>query len=209
MNKQRNTLCGVLIAALCLTAHSASASGLPSVYGFTLGAIPEIFPCGTYTDQQGQSHETPLNSTCFLRLERDDSTVLKENDQVTVSFASDERPLLSSTGTLNLLILDNKVERIAFSTGGVYDEDTVLPALVKKFGQPTLRHKDLVKNSKGQEFDAGIVEWRRPSYLVTYSPITTWLKHINTGDVQIETVKGSAYRRKEELRRASEQKRPF
>lgn len=170
-----------LIVSLSCHGH-ANADVLPTVYGFQLGSQPNLLDC----DDPAVRDMTKPPGLIIYKVACSVSYGFTTPERVIVAFPPDETPALAEGGKITLNLHEGSLQAISWSTKGVYDAETILEALMKKFGKPTRSAKTPVENAQGRKFLSWSVTWKKSGYLVSYESIS-FLQQINHGLVRITT----------------------
>jgi hypothetical protein len=80
-----------------------------------------------------------------------------------IYFATDNAPRFLQTDANQVTLRNGAVDKINLFTHGVRDQNEVLAALRKKFGDPTHITTDSASNMMGAKFDVVSAEWDLPS----------------------------------------------
>lgn len=103
-------------------------------------------------------------------------------------------PAISSNSAAGVLLLDGIVHSITINTRGLRTQATDFGTLTSKFGQPSVKEKEMQQNRMGAKYEVLSAGWTRPgSITVTY---TGALTRIDSGLLEASTARGEEHRRK-------------
>lgn len=173
----------ILLLALATTVEADAADH--TVFGFALGEPLNLPEC----ERTSVGYSFVTTVTCFRSPSFYDSK--DEFRTFTILFPSNESPSIVSGGGVLGLVMDRRLEGIGFSTEGVSNQDAVLSALKKKYGEPRVFAPKIVKNRLGASFEAFDAIWETQDLHITFESISS---AIDSGVVRIDTRKGKEAR---------------
>ena len=189
----------VLIALLILLTSPAFAQGRSpdmTVFGLRLGekfALPE---CAHLKKMTGYAEND--FAPCYERFYDfggpSQETIAPTNEAIQILFPSGKAPSIMAGRKAIAQIVSGNLESISFNVMGLEfrDRDQVLSALTSKYGEPTTIQKEARQSSFNASVNALTIVWSFADLTVSLEDVVT--DKIDSGLVNIDTVKGSAYR---------------
>lgn len=145
-----------------------------TVFGFKLGEAVNIPDCPKYAYNLPAAVMAPAPiKTCLL--------IDKERSYI--RFPVSEAPNISSQASIQVVLINGKLEGVEFPTNGIISADLVYKTLKDKYGAPY----------KGSSETVAI--WSFSNLVVSFNG--AFVSNPNKGRVEISTPTGSAYRAKE------------
>ncbi|MDD2310262.1 MAG: hypothetical protein PHH91_11840 [Desulfuromonadaceae bacterium] len=160
-----------------------------TVFGFKIGEPLTLPECNHTYGSLGQVfYNSSNNDACWQRV---------DNTLVGVYYPIGNNPDISS-GTVYLYIIENKIEKIGFKTGGASAQVYILSILKKKYGEPT--SIDFVKksNAYGATLESIEASWEFPELKVVFQGVQS---KIDTGHLAISSRKMIDISNKEQIAR--------
>ena len=188
-------LCAV--AAMTLSQPLVAATAPPSFAGVQLGAAVDFPEC----EQKELSFTPAPGSGPFYKPDQSKICIeiLDKND-VFLIFPKGQEPEISRNTSLNLTVIDGKVEGIKMFTIDHNYYQQVVGSLTAKFGKPSSVTRDEVEVA-GIAVPSRDFVWARPGYHVDYEVIND----MESGVVVVETDKAVASRKQNEAAESAKQ----
>jgi len=189
----------VLIALIVLLASTAFAQGKSpdmTIFGFRLGdklTLPEcayIKKMMIYTENDS----APCYERFYNFREMKQQTIPPVNETIQILFPFGNAPSIMAGRKAIAQVVSGKLESISFNVMGLEfrDRDQVLSALKDKYGEPSRIQKEAKQNSFNASVSSLTVDWSFVDLTVSLQDVVT--DKIDSGLVNIDTAKGSAYR---------------
>ncbi|WP_282259679.1 hypothetical protein [Stenotrophomonas sp. PS02301] len=174
----------------CLAAATAFANER-SFMGIEVGA-PAPSECPTERSAYGPDRYSYSEgkAPCWSKIGgTPDGRGLTSNGVTTVQMwiNSDSRP--HGTSMPYAEIADGKVESVSVETTGFADQDSILSALTKKYGKPTLLEREPVQTGVGAKFDRIHASWKKPDLNVEFFGM---LGSVTEGNISVRTDAGKS-----------------
>lgn len=177
---------GLGLLLLLLAAQAFAADN--TVFGLPLGEPLSVPECA----RSSYGYVVITDKICFERLfEKEHARGSIVSETVSIRFPISELPSIVNGTSMLALVLNGRLEGIGFNTHGVSDQEIVLSALKKKYGEPKVFLPHTVQNLMGASFKVFTALWQLPNIVVTFQSTTG---EIDAGLVNIDTKIGSQYR---------------
>ena len=177
----------LLLLAACLSAGTANAQTLPSVFGVQLGAPVTLPECQHLEDVPADSNGVPAYKmeqpvTCVQLPFELDWAALKEG---TVVFTREQTPELSVANMIGVYFSKNsdKVIAIQAATPGYEGAAYIIAQLTAKFGKPTSTDEEGRIVGKISVLSKHVV-WKRSGFKVDYQSVAS---SVRAGELLVST----------------------
>jgi hypothetical protein len=189
----------VLIALLILLTSPAFAQGRSpdmTVFGLRLGekfALPEcafIKKSSLYAENDS----TPCFERFYDFREMKEKTISPVNETIQILFPFGKASSFMAGRKAVGQVVSGNLESISFNVMGLQfrDRDQVLSALENKYGEPSRIQKEAIQNSFNASVSSIKVIWSFADLTVSLRDLVT--DNIDSGLVNVDTVKGAVYR---------------
>jgi hypothetical protein len=179
-----------LLLALCVSASAADMTA----FGLKLGEPFTIPEC----ERMSYGYSLSTKALCYQKSEypfkkRDKKTPPPPlvTDFVSLMFPVREIPDVVAGLDVQALVIDGRLESVAFSTLGITNQERILGKLKEKYGEPTLLQPEKVQNRMGAQYETFTATWKFPNLNITFEGVQSTL---DNGVVRIDTDKGREHR---------------
>lgn len=190
----------VLAAAGCCTA-AAKAAELPRDFmGVQLGEPFEMAECASKTSYGLTTyvfeHDQPVKP-CWRHTFGDPGTPLDVSD-AEVQFYPARESSPAGVSFSRVLIVNGRAEGVSASTNGVTGQESILAALMRKYGTPAKLQDEEVQNRMGATFTSYTAAWGDPALQVSFYGVAG---RIDSGLISVRTAIGQAHEEAKERAR--------